>query len=335
MNRKDTQRVNYLTRNMIKLRDKYIIDTSVLDILKMLRSETALNGDMFLRDIKESGHSSVMVTCPFHKKHAEKKPACGVFLQDQASGWKEGQFHCFACGATGDLPKLVSACFHSSDVCFGEEWLIERFGNTYIEKIDYLPEIKLEKEVVSKTYLNEDILRQYDFYHPYMWYRKLSKDVVDRFRVGYDKERDAITFPVYDEKHNLVMVTARSVNSKRFWIPPNVDKPVYLLYDILERNVKTVYVAESQINALTLRTYGLDSVALFGTGSDHQYDILRKSGIRNYILLFDGDEAGQRGALRFRKNMPEDIFITDVRLPAGKDVNDLKYEELMNIISSS
>ena len=218
---------------------------------------------------------------------------------------------------------------------FGEEWLVERFGNTFVEQEEFLQEIVLDKPTVKKEYLDEASLIPFDFYHPYMWKRKLSKEVVDRFRVGYDKERDAITFPVYDERHRLVMVTARSVNSKRFWIPKDVDKPVYLLYDILERGVQTVYVCESQINALTARTWGLDAVALFGTGSEKQYNTLKKSGIRNYILLFDGDEAGRKGAMRFKKNMPPDVFITDVRLPAGKDVNDLTYDEVMNLVSSS
>jgi DNA primase len=45
-------------------------------------------------------------------------------------------------------------------------------------------------------------------------------------------------------------------------------------------------------------------------------------------LFFDGDEAGWKGAMRFRKNMPKDVFITEVRLPAGKDVNDLTKEEI-------
>ena len=306
-----------------------MINTSVLTILKTIRSETALNGDMFLRDIKESGHASVMVTCPFHKKHVEKKPACGVFLQDQASGWKEGQFHCFACGATGDLPELVSACFYSSDVRFGEDWLIERFGDTLIEAEVYLPPIDLHPKRVEKVFLDPRELDKYRMYHPYMWERKLTKEVVDRFEVGYDSARDAITFPVYDEKHRLVFVTARSVRSKHFWIPEEVEKPVYLLYDILEQHADTVYVTESQINALYLRTFGLNSVALFGTGSATQYETLRRSGIRNYILCFDGDEAGEKGARRFRKNMPNDVFITDVRMPAGKDVNDLSLAEFI------
>ena len=62
---------------------------------------------------------------------------------------------------------------------------------------------------------------------------------------------------------------------------------------------------------------------------------MKKSGIRNYILVFDGDEAGQRGAIRFRKNMPDDVFITEVHLPAGKDVNDLSKEEFEQCLNSS
>ena len=155
------------------------------------------------------------------------------------------------------------------------------------------------------------------------------------FRVGYDKNRDAITFPVYDEKHRLVMVTARSVNTKRFWIPADVQKPVYLLYHLLENNIKTAYVCESQINTLYMWSLGYPSCGLFGTGSDTQYETLRKCGIRNFILMLDGDEAGQKGAYRFRKNMPKDCFITTVNLPAGKDVNDLSADEIKALLARS
>ena len=62
-----------------------------------------------------------------------------------------------------------------------------------------------------------------------MWERKLSKEVVDRFRVGYDPQRRMLTFPVWDEKGHLVMITGRSVQTKMFHIDKEVDKPVYLL----------------------------------------------------------------------------------------------------------
>lgn len=312
---------------MIKIKNKYIIDSPVLTILKEIRSETSVLGDTYLRDIKSSS-TNALVTCPFHKNHNEKKPACSVFLTDHDSGWRAGQYHCFACNATGDLSDLVAACFNE-DKRFGEEWLIERYGDVLVQQEEILPEITLDApKVETGKFLDESCLTAFDYYHPYMWKRKLTQDVVDRFRIGYDPSRDAITFPVYDEKHRLVMVTARSTKTKRFWIPRDVDKPVYLLYDLLERGSDTAFVCESQINALYLRTFNYPSIGLFGTGSEKQYEILRKCGIRNYVLFFDGDEAGQKGAMRFRKNMPKDVFITEVRLPAGKDVNDLTKEEI-------
>lgn len=314
----------------IRIRNK-VITEPIINILYQAKRELT-NGK--LKDIQKAHDANILISCPCHKDGFEKHASCRVLADETCPDLEAGYAYCFSCGYSAPFAQVIGDLFNK-DKSFGEEWLVERFGNTFVEQEEFLQEIVLDKPTVKKEYLDESSLIPFDFYHPYMWKRKLSKEVVDRFRVGYDKERDAITFPVYDERHNLVMVTARSVNSKHFWIPKNVDKPVYLLYDILDRGIQTVYVAESQINALTLRTWGLDSVALFGTGSERQYNILKKSGIRNYILLFDGDEAGRKGALRFKKNMPNDVFITDVRLPAGKDVNDLSYDEVMKLINLS
>ena len=314
----------------IRIRNK-VITEPIINILYQAKRELT-NGK--LKDIQKAHDANILISCPCHKDGYEKHASCRVLADETCEDLEAGYAYCFSCGYSAPFAQVIGDLFNE-DKAFGEEWLVERFGNTFVEQEEFLQEIVLDKPTVKKEYLDEASLIPFDFYHPYMWKRKLSKEVVDRFRVGYDKDRDAITFPVYDERHRLVMVTARSVNSKRFWIPKDVDKPVYLLYDILERGVQTVYVCESQINALTARTWGLDAVALFGTGSEKQYNTLKKSGIRNYILLFDGDEAGRKGAMRFKKNMPPDVFITDVRLPAGKDVNDLTYDEVMNLVSSS
>lgn len=316
----------------IKIRNKLITE-SVLNMLYQAKRELT-NGKLSVIDPKRG--DNILITCPnsAHKGGKERHPSCQI-LADENCELEVGFAHCFTCGYNAPFSKVIADLFNESDE-FGEEWLVERFGNTFVEHVDILPEIILTPEREKRQYLDESILTEYDFYHPYMWQRKLSKEVVDEFRIGYDKQRDAITFPVYDEKHRLVMVTARSVGTKRFWIPEGVDKPVYLLYDVLEKHQDTVFVCESQINSLYLRSVlNVPSVCLFGTGSQKQYDILRKSGIRNYYLMFDGDSAGANGALRFRKNMPRDVFITDVRLPAGKDVNDLSRDELIQLLNNS
>ena len=313
----------------LRVRNKLI--TEPLDNILYAVKRQLHNG--LLKDIYVKGND-IICTCPVHKDGFERKPSCRIYNVEDDPKTEYGQVHCFSCGYTESFPQLIGRLFGEGEL-FGQDWLIENYGNILVEKEEYLPEIVLDKPKVEKQYLVESKLLSYDYYHPYMWKRKLSKEVVDTFRVGYDKDRQAITFPVYDEKHKLVMVTARSVNTKRFYIPAGVDKPVYLLYYIMENNIDTVFVCESQINCLYLWSLGFPSICLFGTGSDKQYKILRKSGIRNYYLCFDGDEAGQKGANRFRYNMPKDVFITELKLPTGKDVNDLSYEEFLNIYKSS
>lgn len=314
----------------LKIKNRLITE-SIINILYQARRE-ANNGK--LKDIIDKHNGNLLISCPCHKEGFERKPSCTVAISTETD-LEPGFAHCFTCGYSAPLTQLITDVFNEDDSSFGEEWLKERFGTTLISSVEYLPEIVLEKPKVEKTFLDESILTEYDYYHPYMWHRKLSKEVVDMFRVGYDKNRDAITFPVYDEKHRLVMVTARSVNTKMFFIPAETEKPVYLLYHLLENKIKTAYVVESQINALYMWSLGYPTIGLFGTGSEQQYETLRKCGIRNFITLFDGDTAGQKGAYRFRKNMPKDCFITTINLPAGKDVNDLSAEEVHKLIYNS
>lgn len=314
----------------IQIRNK-LITTSVVDILEQAQKELK-NGK--LKHIDKRNKVNLLISCPVHSDGLESNPSCRIYTPTDHQTLEAGYAHCFSCGFHGSLAETITALFDQDDVKFGEDWLIERFCDTLINYEVHLPEIILDSKQ-SRKYLNEDTLKKYDFYHPYMWKRKLTKDVVDRFRVGYDMERKAITFPVYDEKHRLVMVTARSVENKRFYIPADTEKPVYLLYDILERGITTVMVTESQINCLYARSLGYDSIGLFGTGSASQLQTLKRSGIRHYILAFDGDAAGRKGAARFKAAMGDSVFITDLLLPKGKDLNDLSPDEVQALITNS
>lgn len=304
--------------------DNKIINAPIPDILKQIKKETGAN---LFKDIQFK-RDNYVITCPQHKGGQENHPSCNIYCGDSPEV-EYGTVHCFTCGYSVPLYKLVADCFNEKDD-FGKAWLVDRFGDTFIETQRILPAIDVSKKASVKK-LDESILREFDYYHPYMWTRKLSRDIVDKFRVGYDKATDALTFPVYDEHNNLVMITKRSVSSKAFHIDENVDKPVYLLNYIQSQNIKTVIIVESQINALTAWTYGYPAVALFGTGSEHQYDILNKSCIRHYILMFDGDSAGDSGAKRFIKNIRKDVFVDVVKLPRGKDVNDLSKEQFLDL----
>jgi DNA primase len=51
--------------------------------------------------------------------------------------------------------------------------------------------------------------------------------------------------------------------------------------------------------------------------------------------MFDGDEAGRKGAERFKKNIRNDVIVTDILMPNGMDVNDLTYEQFMYLLNQN
>lgn len=314
----------------IKIRNK-VITTPIEQILKVAQSELK-NGK--LRNIDNRNKTNILISCPVHSDGLESNPSCRIFTDTSNPYLEAGYAHCFSCGYKGSLAETISELFDELDPKFGEDWLIERFGDTFIQVEEYLPEIDISPKA-AKKFMDEKELEKYDYYHPYMWKRKLSKEVVDRFRVGYDKEREAITFPVYDEKHRLVMVTARSVNTKQFYIPAGADKPVYLLYDIIERGVTSVCITEAQIDALTAWTFGYPCVATMGSPSAKQINAINKSGIRHLILMFDNDAAGKRFSEKLKRSIRHDIFISEVRFPHNvKDINDLTKDQFDYMIKN-
>ena len=301
-----------------------LIDAPIKTILETIKRECP---HPILHDIVDKERDkNVTITCPFHKNGAENKPSCHVFKEEDDPKVTYGTVHCFTCGYSASLPQFVADCF-GEEYSFGEQWLMERFGNILLQKNTLLPEIKLDNSPKQVKGLSEEALAQYDYYHPYMYQRGLTKEVIDMFRVGYDSKRDAITFPVWDDKGIPLFVTARSVRDKKFYIPSEAEKPVYLLNFVKKWGIDSVYVAESQINTLVLWSWGYPSIGFFGTGDSYQYDILKRSGIRSYTLCLDGDAAGDKGIARFKANMPEDVLITVKKLPRGRDVADLTKEQ--------
>lgn len=269
----------------------------------------------------------VRISCPVHKDGRERKPSCEIYVGDsEKMTW--GTTHCFACGFSGQLfDTIAEAC--DNTVSWAKWWLKEYFTEQILEGSNVAmdaPIILPKNMKEEEKSLDENILASFQSWHPYMGKRKLSKEICKKYEVKYDKDSECVVFPVRDINGKLKFLTRRSVNSKKFIIDKDIEKEVYLLYNQIMEHKREVYVVESQINALTLETWGYPAVALLGTGSDYQYVQLRKSGILKYNLCFDGDEAGMKGTKKFIRNMPN-CFISVIEIPSGKDVNDLTKDE--------
>ena len=299
--------------------DNRLISSSISDILISIRE--ASNGKYFSQ-IK-SVNDYIMTNCPFHKDGQERHPSFGIKDDD-----KLGYCHCFACGKVCDIIELVSYCLSLTNQ-EAKQWLIEKHSDIYIVHQDILPEIILNKK--NDQYLDESVLNEYAYYNDYMFKRGLTEEIINKFKIGSTKDGQYITFTVWDRQGRLVGITKRSTSGKQYIIPENFSKPVYLLNYIIKDSITDVVICESQINALRCWVNRVPAVALFGTGSKQQYDILKTSGIRHYYLGFDGDLAGRHGIIRFIQNMPKDTIIDIMLIPEGKDIADLSKEEFNSL----
>lgn len=306
-----------------------LIATDIKTILEQLRKET---GYRYFRQIDNKGNN-YRVTCCCHKNGAENRPSANIYCGDSPDV-EYGFFNCFTCGIKWPLHKVVAHCFDESEE-FGKEWLVERFGDIFVEYEEQLTDISLEPE--KELFLDEAILENYNYYHPYMWKRGLSQEVVDRFKVGYNPKSNALTFPVWDIKGNLKMVTERSVTSKNFFIPGNVEKPVYLLNFMKnDPNISAILVTEGQLDALTAQSWGYACVATMGSPSDKQIATINKSGIRHIIAAFDNDYYGKQFAKKLQQKLKPDILFDEFDWSnfKVKDINDLKESEFDQIMEN-
>lgn len=318
-----------------------------VEVIEELRDQLAANGIFRFHTIRHTD-KHIQTNCPFHKDGQESKPSCGITTEDIKQGSKivpAGTVHCFTCGKTCLLPEMISELFGRNDFgTFGAEWLRKNFITATYEN---RPEIELNLTRNAETkkdtikYVSEEELDKYRYYHPYMYQRKLTDDIIERFDVGYDNDyilvgKDGtdhhikcVTFPVRDISGKTLFVARRSVETKFFHYPSGVTKPVYGVYELSQINPypTEVIICESIFNCLTCWAYGKYAVALNGTGTHDQYEQLRKLPVRKYILGLDPDEAGFRGRMKLRKALQNDKIITEYDIPAGKDINDLTKEE--------
>ena len=314
---------------MIKL-DDTIIQADTKEVLQTLRGELYVHGVERFSMMRPNG-DNLQTNCPFHKGGQERKPSFGV-------NGNLDKCHCFTCGWSGSIEQMVSELFGIHDNGeYGKKWLVRRFNSIEIEtRTNILPQLlkrNLEEQVAVPQYVTEQELDSYRYTHPYMYKRGLTDEIIEEFDIGYDKEKEAITFPILDEYGRCVFVATRSVHTKFFGLPQGLNKPVYQAYRFMSGKYSEAYIVESFLNCLTCWKYNKPAMALIGTGNKKQYELLRKLPVRSYILAFDPDEAGRHATERFRKNVTNKIIKEIDYKDNTKDINDLQENFLkLNII---
>ena len=319
------------------------------DILTELVSQLRANGSQLISKQRNSG-DHIQITCPYHSDGMERKPSAGIRKSD-------GVLHCFACGEIHSLPEVISHCFgHYDDLVgkWGWQWLIRNFATVEVEErkdvdLDFSRNsVVRNRSVCRNQFVTEEELDKYRYTHPYMYQRGLTDEIIELFDIGYDRDMQAITFPVRDIRGNCLFIARRSVKTKFFNYPEGVEKPLYGLYELHKigafekyevvkldgsaKGIDELIVCESMLDALSFWTVGKCAVALNGLGNELQFKQLRELPCREIILATDMDERGLAARERIRKNMKNTKIISEYFFPEGrKDANDCTKEELIRL----
>lgn len=313
-----------------------------------------------IKQHKQTGNY-MTITCPFHGDGHEKHASCGVLLVDQVKAGKKypaGLFHCFTCHYSKDIAGAVKDLMKKFDLSKEDiDWFRENvpnFDSTKPLDTDILLPPELAEKMITRLtvdyinllsnpaqpeYVSEQELARYRFTVPYMYERRLTDELIEKFDVGFQADwippghkrpAPCITFPVRNQYGQTLFIVRRTIKGKLFNYPQGVTKPVYGIFE-LPASCKSVLICESIFNALTAWRYGKPAVALLGTGNSYQMQQLKTLGVREFILCMDGDEAGERATKKLYYQLRKTAIVWRMHMPDGKDVNDLEQEEFLKL----
>lgn len=294
------------------------IVATVEQVLKDLKLQ--LYGAGLLKEIKNTG-SDLMCTCPFHAHGKEHNPSCGVLLQQKVTKdktYEAGTVHCYTCGYTADLPQFVADLLGLSSPVEGFKWLVNQYNYQTEER--ELPDLDMYRGSTAKSsVLEESLVKQYtqnllqsEEACRYLHKRRIANWVLEAYELGFDPEDKTVLFPVRGMDGKVIFYKGRSIAGKHFYNAKEVDKTsvVFGLWEILNGSfswgtsdqIEEVWITESEIDALSLISYGVPAVAIMGSHiSEDQCKELERTPFRRFVIATDNDDAGRKGASQIKR----------------------------------
>lgn len=231
---------------------------------------------------------------------------------------------------SGNLPKLLAFLRDESyeETC---EYLFEMYKPYFAEETSNvnIRQIRLRKGL-QRIKLGEEVISPCNFRHIYLGKRGVSDRVQRFFGVGYRKDANAVTIPWRHADGSLANVKYRKVRGKAFWYERGgapIRSLIYGIDKVYKHDLRTVYVCEAEIDAMSCYTAGVPAVALGGASvSERQLDLIRMSPIEHVIIAVDNDKPGRKLRKQLIDGLRKYVRVSEVEREdnAGKDdMNDL------------
>lgn len=274
-------------------------------------------------DIESEMDNDFMIFCPYHNNF--RTPAGEVSKT-------RGTFFCFSCQETKDLVELIM--FTSNRTYFesvrfitskGKETDIEQFVNKALVDV---PEFIAFDELTIKRLNNQALSAPRAM--SYFERRRISKESVIKFNLGYSEKQDMVTIPVHSPDGMAVGFVGRSIEGKEFKNTPRLPKAKTLFNLHRVKTSDKIYVVESSFDAIRLDQVGLSAVATLGANvSNTQIDLLQKY-FNNIIVIADNDEAGGNMKDRIVEKLKSRVSVLQLE-KQYKDIGDMDDNAIKNL----
>lgn len=271
--------------------------------------------------------------CPIHQ--GEGQEAFHVDVQRKI-------FHCFSCGAGGDVLDLVAQL----DKCTLREAAVhlQNWFPGVVSCGTRLPRQRVTKGNIPGNPPLKFKLRDVDGGHAYLAARQIDGRTAARFGVGFYPGlgilSGRVVIPIHDEWGRLVAYAGRSVDGRqpRYRFPAGFGKSQVLFnYHRAAASARdAVVVVEGFFDCLRVSQAGFESVvALLGTELyEHPAQLLRHRFGR-VVLMLDGDEAGRAACNRVAARLRDGCEVNGIELPEGAQPDQLPDCALRSLIESA
>ena len=276
-------------------------------------------------DIQYELDNDLMIFCPFHNNY--RSPAGEVSKET-------GLFWCFSCQESKTLEEVIMQISKKSyfeairviDSNKDDRNLLERLSST-LEKKNELKQF--DEELIEKLYNNvSGNLRALKYFDD----RGITRDSIDKYRLGYSTTQDMVTIPVHSPDGYYLGFVGRSIEGKRFKNSTDLPKSKTLFNLWRNKRVDKIFVVESSFDAIMIEQAGGHAVATLGATISKEQRKLLKQYFNQVIALGDNDEAGKNMSNKLMTDLgPGKCIIANLPTTV-KDVSDLSKQDLKNFI---
>jgi DNA primase len=275
--------------------------------------------------IKRSGADQIVITCPFHAGGMERTPSLFINVTN-------GLWYCQGCKIGGGFKKFLASLGLDRGTIDDETRDLNVAIKEYAEKKEYQKKTLFYNDpFLVDPILNETLLIKYAIEPQFLINKGFDPEVLKKYEVGFDIDRQRVIYPVRDLYGNLAGVSGGTVigaepkyrlyPGRMFinneWIPSpfgiefDQEHPTYTpdawksrcLWNfdrvyascLYSTKVETIVIVEGFKAALWLIQNGYRNVTalMSSTVSELQYVMLSRLNC-NLLLMLDNDDAGRK-----------------------------------------